>query len=474
MLGKALKMSHRYKFAKAPVADAAAIVGGDGKKYRFTMLTDGLIRYEYAEDGQFEDRASTFALFRKLPVPKFRVIDLEDGGLQIVTARARLTYDRKSFTTNGLKAEVLGNVSDWKSVWRYGSTTWNLGGTARTLDEANGKIPLMEGILSRNGFAAVEDSDTMLFEEDGWVGVRKPGDRVDGYIFLYGTDYRDALKAFFTLSGKPPLLPRWALGNWWSRYYPYTQDGYIELMDKFKQEEVPLSIGVIDMDWHHVDSVDPKYGSGWTGYSWNKEFFPDPKEFTKQLHDRDVKLTLNVHPADGIRAFEDCYKKLAEHMDQDTDHEDPVQFDVTSKKFLDGYFDIVHRDLEKDGVDFWWIDWQQGPYSRVPGIDPLWVLNHVSSCSTHRLQFADKSIVSLFGQWQRRYKTVDILALRRSWFSSISCRFLWRYCRNVGITCFPARVYSYCIKHWLWMVVPRYRRTHGEFFLAPGNNTDFA
>lgn len=354
-------MAHRYKFATSPLADAASIVGGASKgvKYRFTILTDGLIRYEYADDGHFEDRASTFAIFRKHPVPKFRVNDDVDGsgGLEIVTDRFRLSYDGKKFSTNGLKVDVLGNVSDWHSVWRFGMEIGDLGGTARTLDEADGRIPLLPGVLSRNGFAGVDDSDTMLFEDDGWVGVRKPGYRVDGYLFTYGHDYRQALKAFFDVSGKPPLLPRWSLGNWWSRYYDYTEQSYIELMDKFKEEKVPLSVGVIDMGWHHVDKVDPKHGSGWTGYSWNKDFFPDPRRFTKQLKDRDIKLTLNVHPMDGIRSFEDQYEKLADAMGHNSDNGDPIAFDVTSRKFMDGYFDIVHRELEEDGVDFWWVDW---------------------------------------------------------------------------------------------------------------------
>lgn len=360
----------------SPVADDAAIVGGKGVNYRFTMLTDGLIRYEYSPDGEFEDRASTFAINRKQPVPKFRVVELEDGGMEIVTERMRLTYDKKEFTTNGLSIAVLGNISDWHSVWRYGQSCGDLGGTARTLDEADGRIPLLPGVLSRNGYAGVEDSDTMLFEDDGWVGVRKPGKRIDGYIFAYGHDFRECLKAFFEISGKPPLLPRWSFGNWWSRYYAYSEKQYIELMDKFKEEGVPLSVGVIDMDWHHVEKVDPKHGSGWTGYSWNKELFPDPKRFTKQLHDRNIKLTLNVHPADGIRSFEDAYEPLAKAIGHDTKDEDPIAFDVTNKKFLDGYFDIVHRNIEDDGCDFWWVDWQQGPYSKVAGIDPLWVLNH--------------------------------------------------------------------------------------------------
>ena len=85
------------------------------------------------------------------------------------------------------------------------------------------------------------------------------------------------------------------MGNWWSRYYRYTQDGYLALMDRFKREGIPFTTSVIDMDWHRVDDVDPKYGSGWTGYSWNRELFPDPPAFLADLHRRGLRTTLNVH-----------------------------------------------------------------------------------------------------------------------------------------------------------------------------------
>lgn len=70
---------------------------------------------------------------------------------------------------------------------------------------------------SQDGFAVIDDSDSMLFAEDGWVGSRVPG-RIDGYLFAYGFDYRASLKAFFSLSGHSPIIPRWAFGNWWSRF----------------------------------------------------------------------------------------------------------------------------------------------------------------------------------------------------------------------------------------------------------------
>ena len=69
------------------------------------------------------------------------------------------------------------------------------------------------------------------------------------------------------------MLPRFALGNWWSRYYEYTEESYLELMRRFDEEGIAFTVAVVDMDWHLVH-IDPKYGTGWTGYTWNPDFFP--------------------------------------------------------------------------------------------------------------------------------------------------------------------------------------------------------
>lgn len=109
----------------------------------------------------------------------------------------------------------------WTHVWRWGDTSnyksTNLGGTFRTLDRIDGRCELDNGILSEYGLSILDDSGSMLFTEDGWVAPRDKS-KADVYLFAYGVDYREALKTFFTVSGSPPLIPRWSLGNWWSRY----------------------------------------------------------------------------------------------------------------------------------------------------------------------------------------------------------------------------------------------------------------
>lgn len=364
-------MEELYRIKTEGHAEDAAII--QGEKYRFTVLTEEMIRLEYCEDGKFEDRATQCVIDRKFKVPEYQVIENEES-LEIITDKIHLVYNKQKFTDYGLSVQVRGNISVYHSIWHFGEEATDLRGTARTLDEADGAIELEHGIISRFGYGILDDSRSLVITEDGWVEPRKE-DCIDIYFLGYGHEYEHCLKDYYHLTGKTPLLPRYALGNWWSRFYRYNDQEYKALMTRFEKEEIPFSVSVIDMDWHLVD-IDPKYGSGWTGYTWNKELFPDPKEFMTWLHDHRLKVTLNVHPAGGVQAHEEKYKEMAEAMGRDWEKEEPVNFDVTDQKFLKAYFEYLHHPNEEEGVDFWWLDWQQGGLSKIPGLDPLWMLNH--------------------------------------------------------------------------------------------------
>lgn len=358
------------KFNTHPVAKKENIILGD--KYRITILTKALVRLEYNESGHFDDAATQIVINRDFMANEYEYSDKGDC-LEIVTENIKLYYDKKEFSENGLIIKVKGTNMHYNDEWHYGMEGLDLRGTARTLDNANGEILLEGGIISRLGFAVLDDGDSLLITDD----FLKPREEIytDIYVFCYGHKYREAISDYYYLCGNTPLLPRYALGNWWSRYYKYTEETYTKLMDSFASENIPFSVAVIDMDWHLVD-IDKKYGSGWTGYSWNKNFFENPKRFLKNLHDRGMKVTLNVHPAEGVRGFEDCYEGFAKYMGKDIESEEPVEFDCSDKKFMKGYFEYVHHPLEEDGVDFWWVDWQQGSGSKMEGLDPLWILNH--------------------------------------------------------------------------------------------------
>lgn len=368
-----------------------------GETYRFTVLTPRLIRMEWDAEGQFADERSQVVITRDFPVPNFQVTHLPDGGLEILTDQVRLRYDGREFATGGLSVALTREASDpHYSVWHYGMDypqdlpyRGNLLGTARTLDNIDGATDLEDGVLSTFGFAVVDDSESVLLSSDGWIAPR-PGaspsasaggpasatQHRDLYLFAHGRDLRGALTDYHRLTGPQPLVPRYALGNWWSRYWRYSEQSYLDLMDTFRERGVPLSVSVIDMDWHIVD-VDPEIGTGWTGYTWDPELFPDPARFLAALHERGLAVTLNVHPADGVRRHEDAYPAMAKDLGIDPDSGLPISFDIADRAFVDAYLRHLHHPLEEQGVDFWWLDWQSGGVSAVPGLDPLWMLNHV-------------------------------------------------------------------------------------------------
>ncbi len=356
----------------APIADPQAVVVSGPA--RFTVLTSRLIRLEYAPDGRFEDRPSQAFWYRRQPVPDFQV-DRADDGITLTTEHLRLEYrdDGGPFSHDSLSITLLPGGP----TWRYGDfDADNLKGTARTLDRADGEIELEPGLLSRGGWAVVDDSRALVFDESGWLVGRDADVSVrDLYFFGYGTAYGDALRDYARLTGSVPLLPRWALGNWWSRYWEYSDADLRQLMTDFRDRDIPLSVCIIDMDWHLVDVGEGI--NGWTGYTWNNDLFPDPPGFIRWLHEQGLRTALNLHPALGVRPYEAMYAEMAERLGLGPAKGAPIPFDIADPDFAQAYFEVLHHPQEAIGVDFWWLDWQQGTQSTVAGLDPLWWLNHL-------------------------------------------------------------------------------------------------
>lgn len=353
-----------------PVPDPAAVVLGP--HVRFTVLASRLIRLEYSPHDQFEDRPSQAFWYRHQPLPEFTV-SRSASQLEITTGHLHLRYSPSS---KGFRRQTLSIEPKSGAVWHYGDRdTGNLRGTARTLDNVDGPVPLDQGLLSRSGWAVVDDSASLVFNSDGWLEPRAASGNLDLYFFGYGHDYLGCLQDFCRVAGPTPLIPRWALGNWWSRYWEYSQAELLQLMADFQSHAVPLSVCILDMDWHITRTGNTS--SGWTGYTWNRSLFPDPESLLADLHDRGLKVSLNLHPAAGVHPHEVQYPDMARRLGLDPATADPVPFDIADPDFAAAYFEILHHPLEAQGVDFWWVDWQQGDQSRMAGLDPLYWLNHL-------------------------------------------------------------------------------------------------
>jgi alpha-glucosidase (family GH31 glycosyl hydrolase) len=371
-----------------PVAHPAAMVISDDA--RFTILAPRVIRMEWAEDGVFEDHASLTFVNRKLPVPRFEKIEKE-GWLYIKTKNLTLKYKvgSGSFNENNLQIEFL--IDGAQKIWKPGTENkGNLFGTIRTLDGVNGATSLEPGLMSRDGWVLVDDSDNPLFDNSDWpwVMARRNKKLQDLYFFCYGTDYKGALKEYTQIAGKIALPPKFAFGTWWSRYWEFTDVELKELIEGFEIHDVPLDVLVIDMDWHITnrpewfkegkrlkDQAGQSYG--WTGFTWNHDYFPDAKSFLQWTETKKLKVCMNLHPASGIQPHEKKYAEMAKAMGIDPATEKYVPFDIIDKKFAENFMKIILYPMKEDGVDFWWLDWQQWSTTKISGANPTFYLNYV-------------------------------------------------------------------------------------------------
>ncbi|MDR1762728.1 MAG: glycoside hydrolase family 31 protein [Dysgonamonadaceae bacterium] len=375
-------------------------IAWSGENVRFTVITDGVIRLEYSPDGKFVDNKSFVAVNREYPAVDFKV-KTSGSQIEISTSKMTLKYKKNSgrFTADNLV--ITSNKGLLPFVWKPGMKQKNnLKGTYRTLDEYDGDqyaspeylrpgesptMPIEDGLLATDGWTLIDDSQNFLFDnsEWPWVETRSGSDVQDWYFMAYGRDYKAALKDFTVFAGKVPLPPRYAFGYWWSRYWCYTDNEFRDLLGKFHAYNIPLDVLVVDMDWHYTD---PGKG-GWTGYTWNRRLFPNPDEFLKFLKNNDLQITLNLHPADGVAWFEQQYPEMAKWVGANPDPaaKDTIPYLGSNKRFMSGWFNTVLRPLEKMGVDFWWLDWQQRlDDDSIKGLSNTWWINYATFSDMER------------------------------------------------------------------------------------------
>ena len=355
---------------------------------RFTVVTDGVVRLEWQPEGRFTDLPSFVASERDYPQTDYKV-RRRGKTVEITTSKMILSYKTGTgrFTAENLTIKAADGFFTWKPGMKQKE---NLKGTFRTLDGLEGDLQTQswvqdmkqgehrrfeDGVIAKDGWTLIDESENLLFDGTDWAWVkeRPEGECQDWYFMAYGHDYKAALKDFTVFAGKMPLPPRFTFGYWWSRYWAYTDRELRTLVDKFHAYDIPLDVLVVDMDWHYTD---PGRG-GWTGWTWNKSLFPNPRKFMNYLKDEGLKVTINLHPADGFDHFEECYPALAESLGRDAADTSRIEWLNSDKEFMTNMFEQVMHPMQEEGVDFWWLDWQQHMYDKkMENLHNTWWINY--------------------------------------------------------------------------------------------------
>lgn len=328
-----------------------------GSNYRISILSERLVRLEYSIDGTFSDALTNLVKNRNFAVPEFKV-EQDDKYLVINTKYFMLQYIKnKTFVgpkfapDNNLKVSLLNT----DKVWFYGQPeARNFKGGAISLDNYTNKVNLDKGLYSTDGFVLVDDSGNYEINDDGSLKNPNPN-KIDLYLFMYKKDFGLCLKDYFTLTGYPPLIPRYALGIWWNREKIYSSGDAISLLKSFNKYQVPLSVLLLSEFWHIKDTND--YNKYRTGFTFNPSLFPKPQEFIKYMHDSGVRIGVNIDPIEGIRKEEAGYSNIARELN--INNGSTIPFNVLDKDFMALFVKNLIDPLLNLGIDIYWIDYKK-------------------------------------------------------------------------------------------------------------------
>eukprot|EP01084_Bolivina_argentea_P279647 478099_1 len=364
-------------------------------KARFTILSENLIRLEYSNNGKFEDRPSVTAVNRYTSkTPQFT--NSTSGDITTITTKyLTLTYKQNTGSFNPKSLSIKGQFPAYNnlqfeykpsaasnSIFNDNSWSNNLFGTLGSLDESNGTVPLnctlqkerkqataacYWGVIGRQGYALIDDTKQSMLQTDGnWLSCCpyiQNNNQQDYYFFGHGLDFGSALKDFQLISGTIPMLPRYALGSWHTRWYDYSDLSIRQIIDIMVSTEIPLDVFVWDMNWHLNFNAEKPWGA----YTWNPSLYPDPNITQSFIKSLGLRSSANIHDNSGICTYEQFYSQAAAALNVTNGNNITANF--SDENYVKVLEDIVLKPIEESvdnnynhGFDFWWIDGANGIY----------------------------------------------------------------------------------------------------------------
>lgn len=323
-----------------------------GNKYRFTVLSPRLIRLEYSADGIFEDRPTALVINRSFPKVNYSITESETL-IQIATEVFTLTYVKdKELKSSTLSSNIKAVINNTKIEWQLNNPeAKNLRSINFSIDSIKDKIILDKGLYSLDGFCIIDDSSNPVLDENDSFIQRKPGVK-DLYLFMYNKDFEGCLSDYFTLTGYPSLIPRYALGAWWYKNDKYTNDDINNLITRFNNDNIPISIFLLGDYWHdNTNNYTPVI---------------DLRSASAYLNNYNIKLGVTINPKLEIKKGSNEYNIISNYFNSGNFNFIPLTNDK-----LGIYLNLFINNLETLGVSIFSIDYNN-PLDRIN----LWKFNH--------------------------------------------------------------------------------------------------
>jgi len=293
---------------------------------RVQALSPTLVRIEQKGPQGFEDRRTLTVIDRDWEGAPMKA-EKKNGQVLLTSPTFQVSVpenarDLTGVTLRDTTGEVLHTIS--RDDLKFGflpspsamPTAWVLPDAPRLVPPAWGATTApASGVTNAN----TSGWDTSNQAQDVYLFIPKPG------------DYASFRQEFLKLTGPVPMPPLFAFGLWFSRYWPYTDEELLALVDEFRARGFPFDLMVCDTDW--------RVGAS-TGYGVNTKLFPDMARYIARAHEKDVRVMYNDHP-------------------------EPQVANALDPKEL-SYREEGLDSLLKIGADVWWYDKNWGKHLKSP------------------------------------------------------------------------------------------------------------
>ncbi|PWJ40769.1 glycoside hydrolase family 31 protein [Sediminitomix flava] len=278
-----------------------------------------------------------------------------------------------------LGMDVRGNRLPLYNRAHYGYTT-----------ESNQMYFGIPALVSTKKYIVLFDNSAAGFmdvasEEENILHFEAEGGRTS-YLVMAGDTYPDLISNYTDITGKQPLPPRWAFGNYASRFGYHTEQEAREVVAKFKEEDFPLDAIIFDLYWFGKE-IQGNMGT----LDWDKNAFPTPENMISDFKEEGVNTILITEPfiLTTSKRWDDAVAKGVLALDS-TDN--PIEFDfffghtglvdVFLPEGKDWFWNI-YEGLMGQGVEGWWGDLGEPEVHPKEAIHAIGTANEVHNAYGH-------------------------------------------------------------------------------------------
>ncbi len=322
-----------------------------GNNYRFSILSPRLIRIEYNKNGIFEDRATSLVVNRTFGDCNFGLSG-DEVSVNITTEYFTLTYIKeRPIAGNNIKVVINGTDKEWypghKEIRNIGSITYSL-------DDMTNGLKLGKGLYSLDGFVLIDDSHNFVIDNEMFLPREET---TDLYLFAYRADLGLCLQDYFTLTGYPPMIPRYTLGCWWYKNDVYNMYTIDDTLKKFNDNKIPISVFLLGDKWHNREE----------NYMYDRTLF-DLQNINNYYLSKTEKFGLTITPSLPITPSDPLFNMALQYLQAS---KEGISLIPLNNNTISVYLNLIVSNLIGSGVKVFNIDYNnpQDPYG-------LFLLNH--------------------------------------------------------------------------------------------------